>query len=90
MGCVHLLCREQSVMTRGKGLARVRYGGRPMRAGGVQSIPETELGGEKHPLRGFDEPHAYTEGVCLLVWPAPSLEEPLPFLMTPAFSLCHL
>ena len=52
-------------------MARVAYRGRLSREAGTLSIPEMEAGREKHPLWGFDEPHAYTEGVCVLVWPSP-------------------
>ena len=70
-GCVNLLCREQSMMMLETRMARVAYRGRLSREAGTLSIPEMEAGREKHPLWGFDEPHAYTEGVCVLVWPSP-------------------
>ena len=82
-GCVHLLCREQSMMMLGTGMARVAYRGRLSREAGTLSIPEMEVGEEKHPLWGFDEPHAYTKGVCVLVWPSASPVDPLWFPMTP-------
>ena len=64
-------------------MARVAYRGRLSREAGTLSIPEMEAGREKHPLWGFDEPHAYTEGVCVLVWPSPPPPELLRFPMTP-------